>query len=354
MYNLQAPGVLERLNQVPVDMTLEGMRQFNLAQGADSMGLQNAQRQLNYDTQADPLKLAGLGLRNQTEEAQLPGVRSQSEMLGMELDKKKATHAEEIQSMLGKYKAEDLTRHLQSVSALGSSMRNAAEIVWQNPMGGADIAKQLLARTGHDDWWSPEWDKLPPQQLALKLHEMGKAIQENGDKYSQALDTANIKASAAQQLQAQKAAAALKLQQDRLEAARRLKRWELENKPAKADKNTLEQLAAKYRNLAVEARQDGDTKGAVMYEAEAARVLEEKRTLNQASARVGQEGKIDAPAVAGLPQVAQPQQPVATQPPGVAQPAVPKTLSDLKAMYPGRSDAELKAAYKAKFGKEIQ
>jgi hypothetical protein len=352
MYNMQAPGVLERLNNIPVDMTLEGLNQFNLAQGADAMGLQNAQRQLSFDTQADPMRLASLGLRNQREEAELPGVRAQSEMLGLDRDKKKATHAQEIESMLGKFKAEDLKNHLAGVTALGSSMRNAAELIYQNPVGGVPLAKQLLARTGHDDWWSPEWDKLPPQELVLKLHEMGKAIQENGDKYSQALDTANIKALAAQQLQAQKAAAAQKLQQERLEAARSLKRWELENTPAKADKNTLEQLAARYRNLAVEARQDGDAEGAAKYEAEAARVLEEKRVLLQAGARVGQEGKPDVATMANLPTVAQPQQPVATPAPNAV--AVPQTMAELKALYPGRSDAELKAAYKAKYGKDIK
>ncbi len=356
MYNLQAPGLLERLNQIPVDMTLEGLNQFNLAQGADSMGLQNAQRQLNYDTQADPLKLASLGLRNQTEEAQLPGIRAQSEMFGLDRDKKKATHAQEIESMLGKFKAEDLKNHLAGVTALGSSMRNAAELIYQNPVGGVPLAKQLLARTGHDDWWSPEWDNLPPQQLVLKLHEMGKAIQENGDKYSQALDLASIKAAAAQQLQAQKAAAAQKLQQERLEAARSLKRWELENKPAKADKNTMNQLAAKYRNLAVEARQDNDAEGAAMYEAEAARVLEEIRALSVAGVQAGQAGKPDVAAVANIPTVAQPTQPVATPAPNANAPAatVPQTMSELKAMYPGRSDAELKAAYKAKYGKDIK
>lgn len=65
-----------------------------------------------------------------------------------------------------------------------------------------------------------------------------------------------------------------------------------------------------------------------------------------------QEGKPNIAGVAGVPAVARPQLPSTPSATPKAAPAKVHTITELKGMYPGKSDAEIKAAYKAKFGVE--
>ena len=48
---------LTKLNQVPLDMTLEGLKAVGQGQQADTIGLQELMREQQFNQQADPFKL---------------------------------------------------------------------------------------------------------------------------------------------------------------------------------------------------------------------------------------------------------------------------------------------------------
>lgn len=357
MYQLQAPGVLQNLDKVPLDMTLAGLDNLNRAQELDSMGMQDTSRRLAFDTQADPMRLQQLDLGNQTSLAQLPGIKAQSRMRQLDADRQERTHELEISKLLKQYKADEVKQYVSGISTLGVNLRNAAGLVASNPVGGRWIAKQMLEQSGQGEFWNPDWDNLPPGQLAMAMSELGTEIQSNGDKYTQALDSITTKGSIQERLQQQRLEAQLLMQRERSAAAERLKKMASEA-GAKKDPTTLNGLAARFGQLAFEAQAEGDPKAAE-YAAAQQTILEQMRLIASAGADARAATGINVPGVSGLPANAPP----APMPPVVQPQAAPTkpaaqkpqhTLSQLKQMYPGKSDAEIKAAYKAKFGVEPQ
>lgn len=82
------------------------------------------------------------------------------------------------------------------------------------------------------------------------------------------------------------------------------------------------------------------------------RLAAQYETLAKQIPAAANAGKIDTPAVANLPAMQLPSAFGGGQPPPAAN-KPQHNLADLKAMYPGKSDAEIKAAYKRKFGVDL-
>lgn len=76
------PTSLANLNQVPLDMTLEGMDWFNQAKQADQQNFQDLPGLLAHEQALRPLKQQQMQIANDTGLAQLPGIKAQSSMLG--------------------------------------------------------------------------------------------------------------------------------------------------------------------------------------------------------------------------------------------------------------------------------
>lgn len=61
---METLNALGRLNQVPLDMTLEGLRSIGQTQQADQIGLQEMLRKQQFEQQADPMRLQQMGTEN--------------------------------------------------------------------------------------------------------------------------------------------------------------------------------------------------------------------------------------------------------------------------------------------------
>lgn len=61
---MQSLAALGQLNQVPIDMTLEGLRGYGQAQQADQIGLQELMRKQTFEQSADPMRLQDMQTQN--------------------------------------------------------------------------------------------------------------------------------------------------------------------------------------------------------------------------------------------------------------------------------------------------
>lgn len=172
----QTPQGLAALYSLPPEAVMSGMRLEDIMGQQDNMALQNQQRQLSYDTQADPLNLERLSLGNQTSQAQLPGIQATSAMTQRKNKYEDIFNDEALNSIKGKYKSEDLDRHISDIGNIGTMFQQGAEDVYNSPVGGAQRVKARLAQAGHGDMWNPEWERLPPDQLQRALRESGDAL----------------------------------------------------------------------------------------------------------------------------------------------------------------------------------
>lgn len=347
----QAPGFLAKLNDIPTDMTLEGMEQFRRLQGADQL-LQDTNQQA-YDMTAEqrPYRLAQLDMANQTAKAQLPGIaaqadltRTQAEQGRLNLEEQRALQLPKMESMLAKYGYEKTRAYLDQVAAMGPLMRSAAEQVWSNPVGGRLAAREMFEKAGQGSMWSPAWDNLPPDQLAMALFNHGRAIQESSDKYTQALDTQDAKARANAAVTAMRLQSAEKQTNARIASAQQLQK-SLLTEQAKWKTTDFSQAGVLYtrwsreeQEAAQAAADAGKMEQARMHMQKAQEYSEEASRMEQrayqkasAGAATGNEAKVDVPAVVnqGAFQSVEPKggptavvpQPAVKAPQGVAPPA---------------------------------
>lgn len=331
---------LGQMSRVPVGLTLDALQTINRGGAADENNLAAMMQQNEHQSRMYPMQEQQQQLANDTSLAQLPGIQANSSMLQRKNSNEGIFNDSHIQDILGKYKADEIQRHVQSMDALGTSAQQAAELVAKNPLGGAAIAKDLFKRSGHADMWNPEWDNMSPGQLAMTLDEAGKAIQSAGTKFNQALSTQQIKAEAAMRLEASREAARQALQDSRLSALREMQQLTLSFKQ-KLDKPNLEQLAARAMLHAQQADADGDTALAAKFRKQGEEAQKAAESIKAAGAVATTDVK---PALGpmGIPTNKDVRDKAASQ----------HSLSQLKQMYPGKTDDELKTAYKAKFGVE--
>jgi len=302
---LQSMGVLQNLNNVPVDMTLSGLDALTNAQQMDAFSLQDRQRKLDFDTANDPLLLERQRLDNEGALARLPGIQADSEIKQRESKKQAIMFDDEIAELRKQYSDNDIKRYIQGINQLGGVFRNAAEFAFQNPLGAATRAREMLTQAGGAEFWNPDWDKLPPEQLAQRLSEIGKAMQENEAGYSKALDLASIQAQSAElrkQMEVdarqavelektQRAAQAAQLRhQQALELVER--RAQLNQKPERQPRD-YQELAVRHLMLSQQAELEGDIQTAQRHKQQAEELYLLAEGLRSAAARTAAGGQVD-------------------------------------------------------------
>ena len=199
------PTNLKGLVDLPVGMYPQQQEFLANASQADSNELQQQGLRNLFDAQANPLRVRGLELNNRTAEAGLPGIMANSSISQRKNRVESLLEDSHIQDMMGKYKADELKRHISEVEGLGQIALQGAEQVWSNPLAGRALVKAQLEKSG---MWNPKWDALPPDQLAMQLSNFGQGIQGTIAKFSQASQ----------------------LQQDKLDAQERMKKLEVEGR----------------------------------------------------------------------------------------------------------------------------
>lgn len=158
------------------DFSAQSVRLEDMMNQSNQMELQDQQRKLAYDTASDPMNLEKLSLGNQTSQAQLPGLQADSAMKQRKNKYEDIFNDEALNSIRGKYKSEDLERHIGDIGSVGTLFQQGAEDVYNSPVGGAQRVKARLAAAGHGDMWNPMWEQLPPAELQRALRESGDAL----------------------------------------------------------------------------------------------------------------------------------------------------------------------------------
>lgn len=295
---------LTKMGQVPIDMTLDGLAAVRRQEAADAISLADSQRKYLQEMQMDPLRVK----QQQT--------------------------------------ANDI-----SLEQLASQRRGNREADFVSPVKMLSDYKGYLAKAGDDDI------KLATQQAQQMAFSRDPAVAERGrallgatkefllQKQKDAADLDKVRQQGADQRQ---------LMQMQIDAGRFDKAGKyamsLESRlrMAKNAKEKAEILEQGYQEA--QAAGDGNLAAIYLMRAQEAR----QRAAEDEANRMAKPGQIDTPAVGGLPAIPPP---TATAPIGGGNPQqAPKahSLVDLRKMYPGRSDADIKAAYKAKFGVEPQ
>lgn len=170
LQNMYAPDM-----RIP-DFSAQSLRLEDMMNQANQMELQDQKRKLDYDTAADPLNLERLSLGNQTSQAHLPGIEAESAMKQRKNRYEDIFNNEALNSIRGKYKAEDLDRHITEMGDIGTMLQQGAEDIYNNPVGGWQRVKARLDAAGHGDIWNPAWQGLPPDQLQRTLKKEGESL----------------------------------------------------------------------------------------------------------------------------------------------------------------------------------
>lgn len=326
----------------------------------EQMGLQNLTSQQTYDfnQQNNPLKLENNRLGNQTLEAQLPGVRANSDSLGYKarleagtlessIGAGNAKNAGVVQGEAGKTEAarlkvfDDALPMLESVQDSRMRMQILAEAAKRNGFDPDDPGFQKIAAgiAANPQGYAKIRAELARRQAVQSPDYVKEQLQEDGRNRRHGQTLAQNQ----------------KLEEMRIEAGKYTKAGAAANfHKILMSKMNAEQKVEALDSLAIVAEMANDNDTATKLRAYMASA--EFRAIRAAEARKIDPTKLDMGAVTGLPingrQAVPPPQPGnAPTPPPV--PRVP-SLVELQKAYPGKSAEELKARFKKTHGVDIQ
>ncbi len=284
---------LGRLPQVPVDMTLEGLAALNRTQQADTIGLQELGRQQRYNLAADPMRLQQMQINND---------------LGLQ-DLHTKTRTNREQDTLSPTRV--MAEYKKYLAEAGSADITMAENNWRKMAMSNDPKVAALGRQGLATTKEFILQKEKDAADMARVKQMG----------ANQLAVANVRAASRERV----AALAAKAKQE-MNALKSPKDWE--------------EYAVRKQ---LELQQEGDleARGALSQQIQFAQQMAERlkpaQQTFEGAPLTDPRGVIPQPPVGQKPTTPQPAQ---------------HSLTQLRGMYPGKSDAEIKAAYKARFGVE--
>jgi hypothetical protein len=183
---------------MPVSGAGQAMDLLTTQQNADRMTAQDQQRELDYNTAADPLRLNSLDLANQTSVARLPGIQAESSMQQRKNSNEGITNDATIKDIMGKYSSAELARHVTDTENVGSQLSQLGALTDQmDPATAHARVKQELEAMGHGDLYDSAFANTDPGALGTKLRDMGGAITSEATKYKNAMALAEAKSQAA-------------------------------------------------------------------------------------------------------------------------------------------------------------
>lgn len=286
---------LGRMKEVPIDMTLESLAALNRTKQNDELGLQELMRQQQFNRQADPMRLQQMQTTNDQ------GLQTLAQL--------KRTNKEADFVSDEKMQA-DLIGHLSRAKQgdVDMAVARLQEMAMSEDLNLAARGRKLLAGT---------------KEFLLRQQDNDAAMARQRQQSATQLEVARIGAGSREKVaalaaQARKEQAALKTPKDWQEYAVR-QQMLLTQEADPAVRAALEQ------NL-------------IYAQGQAERLRPPQQTLNpEMTGGMYQDPRGPVPA-----------------PPGNKPAAAQHSLAQLRGMYPGRSDAELKTLYKNKFGVEPQ
>lgn len=187
------PQTLAQMDNVPLQYTGRALDSLDRMGQADQLGLEDLGNLNEHNAAMRPMLQQQQGLQNASLSVQIPGQAADAQMRARKNANEDLLNDDNIRSMREKLGDDRLSHHINQMSGLGSLMLGAAEQVWSAPLGGTMAAKQMFADAGLSDKWHPEWDNLPPDQLAMRLNQAGQQLATTGSKAQQALQAAQLK-----------------------------------------------------------------------------------------------------------------------------------------------------------------
>lgn len=286
---------LARLPQVPVDMTLEGLAALNRTQRSDQIGLEELARQQQFNRSADPMRLQQMQISNDIGLQDL-GSKTRENRIANRLE------PERVMAEYSKYLATAKEADVQLATSKWQEMAMS-----DNP-AISNLGKQGLMRT-----------KEFIMQRQKDDADLARVKQQGVNQ----LAVANVGAASRERV----AALAAKARQE-MNTLKSPKDWE---------------EYAVRKQLELQQEGDMEARSALAQQIQFAQQMAERLKPAQQVIDPAASGGMLTDARGPMPK------PPSNKPSGdTAQ----HSLSQLKSMYPGKSDAEIKAAYKAKFGVE--
>ena len=259
------PTSLANLNQVPLDMTLEGMDWFNQARNADSQQFQDLPGLLAHEQALRPLKQQQMQIANDTGLAQLPGIKAQSSILQRKNKMEDITFDDDVKTKLSDLATKLKKNDIEQIEAEG---------------------QRLLTSMNPEERWRGAQLLAASKEMFALNHKQYQAIELEGVKHRNAKE----------------------LMQMQIDAGRF-------NKTPRAGKSPEEILASMgfekasvYYDAKAQAAEEAGNKDHAQYyrdQADKMKQAYERAKVLQGQAAAG--GKIDAPAVTGLPATPQAQ-----------------------------------------------
>jgi hypothetical protein len=345
----QTPQTLADIWKGPVGAFIPSMNLFDQQGQRDQITQADQTRQLDFNYNADPMRLQSMSLGNQTTEAQLPGIAANSSMLQRKDRMGADTYDQEVKKLMSQYKADEMAGYVKEMQGLGDLAITHSAGAFAEPFGAAARIKEAFTKAGHGAFWNPEWETMPVSTLGDKLKRFGTDIHESSAGYQKALDSIIAKAASNERIAEEK-------NKTDLEKARILgefkKNIEAMKAKAKADGPVGTDKAAAA--LMTSAQLEGDPEKAAILRAAAQELYDELARRAAAGALVTQSGapalgQLGQPGQKGIPvrgpEVAVPPRPGASAP--AAPPMAVPSAAHINAL---KNNPAMAAEFDAKFG----
>ncbi len=277
-----------------------GMQQIGLEQDQSRQRLAEIAQKMQHAEQRLPLELSQMQIANETSQAQLPGIKARSSMLGDDANFSAKTLNSKIEQALSEGRNKLSKDELQQLQMTGEKFAQAESMLEYMPgLATHEQARKLLGSSYMD-----AFDKVPPHVLGKFLGHVGRQMVASQGKFMQQEELARAKAEEQAKLQKQKDDA--KLEQETFKARLRenLERVKKDLDVAKDPKKYEE--AATQLMMAAQRETDPERKAALMEEA--TKFFQAQIQVVRERAEASKAGKIDPGAATGMPTI--PQQPL--------------------------------------------
>lgn len=282
---------LGQMNNVPVDMTLEGLNQYRQGQQADQMAMEDLPGLIQHQQNMRPLQEQSMAANSAATLAQIPGMQADARMKNVQADTAEKTQQSNIEALIAKHGHEKMQSYLDEIQGMGPLFQQAGIMAGSGP-GGVQLAKKLIMDSGHGDMWDQTWEGTSQARLSDLLYTKGKEISATLPRMQQAVDVASLKAEYQARLEAAKIASRESIAAGHNQLKRDVSQAELAFKNEHQTPN-YQQLSARYSELARQAYASGNSDYGQQLDQEAQRLDAVAKQYAAIQGNVNNQGKVD-------------------------------------------------------------
>lgn len=287
------------------------MQLLGQQQAADVLTSKDQQRQYDYNMAADPLKLQGLDLANQTTQAELPGRKATSISQGVKANIDLNTMQSVIDRALAENGAKKTASHAEELGSIGTILMQHAAGIGNNPVGAGARTRALFKNLGIESMLNPNFDQMDPINQIESIRDLGGNMMDASAKARMAVQKYEMQGQTQRAVAETKARSAKEVADIKKAASDFVANTRA---AISKDHQKLQEAAVQEQELAQQAADKGDSDGAAMHMARANEFFARAVAAAQAPAQVNTATKVDLPSLAEgklAPRGPQPAAPVA-------------------------------------------